>query len=164
MKGRGINLFVVSVILFGLVGCTSNSKVNDIKLEPQKNQAKETTPSISENNQGVRLRQLEEEARSHIPRLKELTKDFYSDITVATENDNKLVYTYTYKNKEETKIKVDDLKPALTEQVAPIMKEVKRFVPDFRIEFVYLNSNKKEVGRILISESDIGAVSNSTTK
>lgn len=107
---------------------------------------------------------MEEQAKSQIPKLKELTKDLYSDITVATEDDNTLVYTYTYKNKGEIKIKADDLKPALTEQVAPMMKEVKHFVPDFRIEFVYLNSNKKEAGRILITESDIGAISNSTTK
>ena len=163
MKGKLFNLFVVSLMLFGLVGCTSNNKGKDIELRSKKTQSKEVTPSTPESSQGEKLRQLEDQAKTQIPKLKELTKEFYSDITVKVENNDMLVYTYTYKKEEEIKIDVDNLKPNLTAQVAPMMKEVNHSIPDFKIKFVYLNSNKTGAGSILITQNDVSAVNNSTT-
>lgn len=159
MKVKIIGLCTISLLFIGLSGCTlhNNGKEENIEFETKKDDLT-VESSTSKDDTDSKINKLKEEAESEISVVKEQTKGLYSDITVSIEGDNTLVYTYIYENREEIKIDSESLKPELEKQIAPMMKSFKLLIPDFRIKFVYLNSNKTEAGSILITQDDLDAI------
>lgn len=145
------NYLIVGILLLGLGGCANSnikSSVNDGK-------SYSSQTSILDNS---KIDELIDEAKNKIPSLKKVLNEIYSDIEVSKEGSNTLVYTYTYLKYVNQKIDVTSLKSTLAKQIEPMMTEVGTSIPDFKVKFVYLNSDKSELGNITITQEDINNI------